>query len=77
MSDPKEPSQERNAWAQIARYSEIGFVIPAAVLLGYILGALVDYWLGTKWGYLVGVIFGAVVGFTQMIRSALRMSDKP
>lgn len=61
-----------------ARYSEIGFIIPAAVFLGYGLGRLGDYWLGTHWLYLAGVIFGAVVGFWQMIRMAMDLSrDKP
>ncbi len=58
----------------IARYSEIGFIIPAAVLLGLFLGKLLDYWLHTRWLYLVGLLFGAVVGFTQMIRMAMSSS---
>jgi F0F1-type ATP synthase assembly protein I len=73
---PLETRQERetrDAWAMVARYSEIGFIIPAAVFLGYILGWLLDRWLGTHWIYIAGVIFGAVVGFAQMIRSVMRM----
>jgi F0F1-type ATP synthase assembly protein I len=54
----------------VVRYSEIGFIIPAAVLLGFFLGKLLDYWLHTRWLYLGGLIFGAVVGFVQMIRMA-------
>lgn len=57
----------------VARYSEIGFIIPAAVLVGYFLGRVADYYLHTKWLYLVGLIFGAVVGFTQVIRMAATM----
>jgi len=68
----------KNPWASIARYSEIGFIIPAAVLLGFFLGKLLDYWLHTHWLYLVGLIFGAVVGFVQMIRmAATSFKDKP
>jgi len=55
----------------LARYSEIGFMIPAAILLGFFLGKLADYWLHTKWLYLVGLLLGAVVGFWQMISMAL------
>lgn len=67
-----------NALVTAARYSEIGFIIPAAVFLGYALGRLADYWLHTHWLYLGGVIFGAVVGFTQMIRMASALGrDKP
>jgi F0F1-type ATP synthase assembly protein I len=49
----------------------MGFIIPSAVLLGFFLGKLADYWLHTKWLYLVGLLFGAVVGFWQMIRMAM------
>jgi len=63
-----------NALVSAARYSEIGFIIPAAVFLGYALGRLGDYWLHTHWLYLAGVIFGAVVGFAQMIRMAAALS---
>ena len=59
----------------LARYSEIGFIIPAAVLLGFFLGKLLDYWWHTKWLYLVGLLFGAVVGFAQMIRMAFGASE--
>jgi hypothetical protein len=75
--DPNRPSKP-NALVSAARYSEIGFIIPAAVFLGYILGRLGDYWLHIHWLYLAGIIFGAVVGFAQMIRMASALSrDKP
>jgi ATP synthase protein I len=75
--DPNRPAKP-NALISAARYSEIGFVIPAAVFLGYALGWLLDRWLHTHWLYIVGVIFGAVVGFVQMIRMASALSrDKP
>ncbi len=71
--DPNRPSKA-NGWVSAARYSEIGFIIPAAIFLGYALGRLADYWLHTHWLYLAGVIFGAVVGFAQMIRMASALS---
>jgi F0F1-type ATP synthase assembly protein I len=68
----------RNPWVMISRYAEIGFIIPAAVLLGLILGKLLDYWLHTKWLFVAGLIFGAVAGFVEMIRKATSsMDDKP
>ncbi len=60
----------KNPWVSVARYSEIGFIIPAAVILGFFLGKLLDYWLHTRWLTVGGIIFGAVVGFVQMIRTA-------
>lgn len=77
VENPKRPPKS-NALVSAARYSEIGFIIPAAVFLGYAIGRLLDYWLHTHWLYLAGIIFGAVVGFVQMIRMASNLSrDKP
>jgi F0F1-type ATP synthase assembly protein I len=67
-------SRKKDPLVSLARYSEIGFIIPAAILLGFFLGKLADYWLHTKWLYLAGLLFGAVVGFWQMIRMALGAS---
>ncbi len=68
------PPEKKDPLVALTRYSEIGFIIPAAILLGLFLGKLLDYWLQTTWFYFVGVVFGAVVGFIQMIRTALRAS---
>jgi F0F1-type ATP synthase assembly protein I len=70
MPPPPTPPDKKDPLVSLARYSEIGFIIPAAVLLGFFLGKLADYWLHTKWLYLVGLLFGAVVGFWQMISMA-------
>ena len=70
-SDSSSSEKKRDPLVSVARYSEMGFIIPAAILLGFFLGKLADYWLHTKWLYLVGLLFGAVVGFWQMIRMAV------
>ncbi|MBZ5666112.1 MAG: AtpZ/AtpI family protein [Acidobacteriia bacterium] len=69
--DPSSTPRKKDPVVSLARYSEIGFIIPAAILLGFFLGKLADYWLHTRWLYLVGLLFGAVVGFWQMIRLAM------
>jgi len=65
-NQPEDP----NPWVAVARYSELGFIIPAAVFLGFLLGKLLDHWLHTTWIYIAGVIFGAILGFVEMIRMA-------
>lgn len=67
---PDDQRDSNNPWVAVARYSELGFIIPAAVFLGFLLGKLLDYWLHTNWIFIVGVIFGAVLGFVEMIRMA-------
>jgi F0F1-type ATP synthase assembly protein I len=74
---PEKPSDSKsdNPAVVWARYSEIAFIIPAAVVVGLLLGKLLDYWLHTRWLFLVGIVFGAVVGFVQMIRMVTRSKE--
>jgi F0F1-type ATP synthase assembly protein I len=74
MKDERPEKREESPWVAVARYSEIGFMIPAAVIVGYLMGLLADYLLHSHKMYLVGIIFGAVAGFVSMIRRALRAS---
>jgi F0F1-type ATP synthase assembly protein I len=72
---PENPKPAKpNPLVSAARYSEIGFILPAAVFLGYGLGWLLDHWFHTHWLSVAGVIFGAIVGFVQMIRTAVALS---
>ncbi len=70
------PSEKKNPLVTIVRYSEIGFILPAAVLLGYLVGTGLDYWLHTNWVVVAGVVFGAISGFVSMIRMALRSDEE-
>ncbi len=69
--DKRDPNLQDTAVAW-ARYSEIAFIIPAAVVIGLLLGKLGDYFFHTHWLTLTGIIFGAIVGFVQLIRTVLR-----
>lgn len=53
---------------QVARYSEIAVIFPAATFVGWIVGVGLDRWLHTHWLYLVGLILGSVAGFVQLFR---------
>jgi F0F1-type ATP synthase assembly protein I len=71
VADPDNKDSKGNSWTVIARYSEIGFIIPAAIAVGYILGTLLDRWLHTTWLAIGGLIFGTIAGFVQMVRMAM------
>jgi F0F1-type ATP synthase assembly protein I len=73
MADEKQDRNE-NAAVIWARYSQIAFVIPAAVVIGLFLGKLLDYWLHTHWLFLVGIIVGAIAGFVDVIRTVIRQN---
>ena len=51
------------SWVQIAKYSQLAFVFPAATVAGWLIGAALDGWLHTTWLYLAGLILGIVAGF--------------
>jgi F0F1-type ATP synthase assembly protein I len=72
---PDEKNDEKNEGSfivQMARYSELAFLLPAATFVGWIIGVLLDRWLHTSKLYLVGLLLGIVAGFVQLIRTVTR-----
>ena len=63
------PGKGKGPWVQIARYSQLAFVLPAATFVGWLLVAAADRWLHTRWLYLLGLIAGIVAGFVELIRT--------
>lgn len=71
------PKRDENPLVTVLRYSEIGFIIPAAILLGYIVGKGLQHWWDKSWLPVAGVIFGVIAGFVSMIRLALQSEHEP
>ncbi len=63
---------ERSGWVQLARYSQLAFVFPAATVAGWLIGVALDRWLHTTWLYLAGLILGIIAGFVELIRARCR-----
>lgn len=55
---------------------QLALVLPAAVLVGLGIGTLMDHWLHQQWIYLAGIGFGAVAGFTHIIRTAIQLNKQ-
>jgi F0F1-type ATP synthase assembly protein I len=70
-----EPRGRSSFFVQIARYSELAVIFPAATVVGWLLGAALDRWLHTTWLYLVGLILGIIAGFVALIRAVTSSSD--
>jgi ATP synthase protein I len=70
MSDGNQNS-DKKLWLQIARYSQLGLVLPAATFVGWLIGVALDKWLHTTWLYLAGLLLGIVAGFIELIRTVL------
>jgi F0F1-type ATP synthase assembly protein I len=71
---PPDPNKKPNPLLQLARYSQLAFVLPAAVVVGWLAGAALDRWLHTTWLYLAGILLGIAGGFIELIRTVLRDS---
>jgi len=63
-----DPGEKKNPWVQLAKYSQLAFIFPAATVAGWLLGLALDHWLHTTWLYLAGLILGIVAGFVELIR---------
>ena len=72
MGEEQQDDKAQSGVVLWARYSQLAFIIPAAVVVGLLVGKLFDYWFHTRWLFLVGVILGAVAGFVDLIRTVLR-----
>jgi F0F1-type ATP synthase assembly protein I len=68
--------QEKSFWIQLARFSELAVIFPAATLAGWLIGTGLDHWLHTTWLYLVGLLLGIAAGFIQLIRTATSAESK-
>jgi ATP synthase protein I len=65
-----------NTFVQAESLLQIAFVLPAAVLIGWGAGALLDKWLHTNWIYIVGLLFGSAAGLVEVVRQALRAGNE-
>jgi len=64
-----DPGEKKNPWVQLAKYSQLAFIFPAATVAGWLLGLALDHWLHTTWLYLAGLILGIIAGFVELIRT--------
>jgi F0F1-type ATP synthase assembly protein I len=70
-------SARRSFFLQLARYSQLAFVLPACTVTGWLIGAGLDRWLHTSWIYLAGLLLGIAAGFVELVRTVIsRESSK-
>lgn len=71
-----DPPAQKSMWVQLANYSQLAFIFPAATVAGWLIGLALDHWLHTTWLYLVGLILGIVAGFVELIRTVTSSDSK-
>ena len=74
--DQFDDSERRSLWVQVARYSQLALILPAATLVGWLIGAGLDHWLHTTWLYLLGLIVGIAAGFVELVRTVMSSESK-
>jgi F0F1-type ATP synthase assembly protein I len=65
----QDPPQKKSMLVQLANYSQLAFIFPAATVAGWLIGLALDHWLHTTWLYLAGLILGIIAGFVELIRT--------
>lgn len=72
---PDETPQNQSIWIQIAKYSQLAFIFPAATVAGWLVGLGLDHLFHTRWLYLAGLIVGIIAGFVELIRTVTASSS--
>ena len=75
MESPS-PERKKSVLVQLANYSQLAFIFPAATVVGWLIGVALDRWLHTTWLYLVGLILGIIAGFVELIRLVTSAESK-
>jgi F0F1-type ATP synthase assembly protein I len=73
-NDNPQDKDQQSVWVQLAKYSQLAFIFPAATVAGWLVGVALDHWLHTTWLYLLGLILGIIAGFVELIRAAVSNS---
>ena len=73
MADgPQNDNSGLKDFAKAESMIQLAIIMPAACVIGWLLGSVLDRWLHTDWIYVAGILVGAVAGFVQIFRVASR-----
>jgi ATP synthase protein I len=70
MPDAPKNDSGLKDFAKAESMIQLAIIMPAACVIGWLMGALLDRWLHTSWIYVAGILLGAVAGFVQIYRVA-------
>jgi F0F1-type ATP synthase assembly protein I len=69
---PGPERKEKSFMMRFGEYSQLAFILPSMIVAGWLIGGLLDRWLGTSYLYLVFLLLGIAGGLIQVIRFAQR-----
>lgn len=56
---------------QVEKLIQLALMLPAATVIGWLIGVGLDKWLHQHWIYIAGLLLGAAAGFVQIFRVVL------
>ena len=68
---PKKASSGLGAYIEAEKLVQIAFVLPSAVGIGWLGGALADHLLHQKWIVIFGIILGSISGLVFVVQTAV------
>jgi ATP synthase protein I len=75
-SKGKDDSGTMKSLVQVESLVQLALLLPAATVIGWLIGVGLDHWLHQHWIYIAGLILGAAAGFVQIFRVVLgQMND--
>lgn len=76
MPDEKKKSRALGEVVKAESMLQLAIMLPAACLVGWGAGALLDHWLHTHWIFFVGIGLGAAAGIFQIYTTASRYLNR-
>ena len=61
---------KNNLFIQLGKYYTIAFLLPACIVVGFVIGFLLDKLFGTSVLKIVFLLFGVAAGIIEVIREA-------
>src|SRR5882757_9060749 len=59
----------------VGEYTSLAFLLPCCVVVGWVIGTMLDKAFGTHWLYIVFLILGIAGGLIQLVRQFTRDSN--
>jgi F0F1-type ATP synthase assembly protein I len=76
--DPQSPQAKSSAkggalqsLVSVQSFIQLGLFLPAAVVVGWAMGLVLDHWLNQHWINIAGVVAGAAAAFVYIFRVVL------
>ena len=63
-------------YVRVEQMVQLAIALPAACLIGWLIGAWIDKRFHTGWVGLTGILVGAIAGFVQIFTTASRILNR-